>query len=58
VDVGYDVTKKVNLSLEYYGAYGPINGFDPVAVQQHQLFLATNLDWGPEWEFNVGYGSL
>lgn len=57
VDVGYDVTKKVNLSLEYYGAWGPVTGFDPVAVQQHQLFLATNLDWGPDWEFNFGYGS-
>jgi len=57
VDVGYDVTKKINLSLEYYGAYGPINGFDPITEQQHQLFLATNLDLGPEWEFNFGYGS-
>lgn len=64
VDVGYDVTKKVNLSVEYYGSTGPINRLDPLvnnvdpsAEQQHQIFLATNLDFGPEWEFNFGYGT-
>ncbi len=57
VDVGYDVTKRVNLSLEYYGAMGPINQFDPLKEQQHQIFLATNLDFGPDWEFNLGYGT-
>ncbi len=57
VDVGYDVTKKVNLSVEYYGATGPINRLDPLSEQQHQIFLATNLDFGPQWEFNFGYGT-
>jgi hypothetical protein len=57
VDVGYDVTKKVNLSVEYYGSTGPINQLDPLKDQQHQIFLATNLDFGPEWEFNFGYGT-
>jgi hypothetical protein len=57
VDVGYDVTKKVNLSVEYYGATGPINRLDPIREQQHQVFLATNLDFGPDWEFNFGYGT-
>jgi len=57
VDVGYDVTKRVNLSVEYYGATGPINRLDPIKDQEHQIFLATNLDFGPEWEFNFGYGT-
>lgn len=57
VDVGYDVTKRVNLSVEYYGSTGPINRIDDVADQQHQIFLATNLDFGPQWEFNFGYGT-
>lgn len=57
VDVGYDITKKVNLSVEYYGATGPINRLDPVKDQEHQIFLATNLDFGPQWEFNFGYGT-
>ena len=57
VDVGYDVTSRFNLSVEYYGATGTINRIDPIAEQEHQLYLATNIDFGPEWEFNFGYGT-
>ncbi|HEX3865643.1 MAG TPA: hypothetical protein VHV78_02785 [Gemmatimonadaceae bacterium] len=57
VDVGYDLTKKVNLAVEYYGETGPLNELDPIADQQHQIFGAVNLDWGPDWEFNLGYGT-
>jgi hypothetical protein len=57
VDVGYDITPKVNIALEYYGATGPINRLDPIAEQEHTLYAATNLDLGPEWEFNFGVGS-
>lgn len=57
VNVGYDVTKKVNLALEYYGATGTIREVAPIAQQEHLLFGAINLDWGPEWEFNFGYGN-
>jgi hypothetical protein len=55
--VGYDVTKKVNLAIEYYGATGPINRLDPISDQQHQIYGAINLDFGPAWEFNLGYGT-
>jgi hypothetical protein len=57
VNLGYDVTKKVNLAIEYYGATGSINHTDPIAEQQHLLFGAMNYDFGPEWEFNLGYGA-
>jgi hypothetical protein len=57
VDLGYDLTKKVNLALEYYGVTGTINRIDPIADQEHQLFYAVNLDLGPAWEFNFGYGT-
>ena len=57
VDVGYDVTKKVNVALEYYGATGTLTHIDPFAEQAHQLFAAVNLDLGPAWEFNLGYGT-
>jgi hypothetical protein len=53
---GYDVTKKVNFGLEYYGALGPVTGFDPVAQQQQQIIPAVDLDLGPDWEFNFGVG--
>lgn len=56
VQVSVDATKQVNLALEYYGAFGPINGFDPYAAQQHQLFGAINLNLSEDWEFNLGYG--
>jgi hypothetical protein len=42
--------------LEYYGSLGPVTGFDPISVQQHQLFIAVDADFGPRWEFNAGYG--
>ncbi len=51
-----DVTHKVNLGVEYYGGMGSIHGFAPRAEQSHQLFGVVNLDMGPEWEFNAGYG--
>ncbi|MDB4877802.1 MAG: hypothetical protein JWM41_4248 [Gemmatimonadetes bacterium] len=57
VDVGYDVTKRVNLAIEYYGATGTIRRNDPIAEEQHQLFGVVNLDLGPAWEFNFGYGT-
>jgi hypothetical protein len=52
--VGYDVTRKINAGLEYYGTLGPLSGFDPVAQQQHQLVPSLDLDLGPAWEFNCG----
>jgi hypothetical protein len=57
VDVGFDVTKRVNVALEYYGATGPINRLEPIANQEHSLYAAVNLDLGPAWEFNAGVGS-
>jgi len=57
VDVGYDVTKRVNLALEYYGSTGSIKRLEPIADQVHQLYGAVNLDLGPQWEFNFGYGT-
>jgi hypothetical protein len=52
----YDVTRKVALGLEYYGALGPVTGFDPLADQQQQFFPTLDLDLSPQWEFNTGLG--
>ena len=57
VDVGYDVNKKVNLAIEYYGATGTIDHLEPLRDQEHQLYGAVNLDFGPMWEFNLAYGT-
>ncbi len=52
----YDITKLVALGLEYYGSVGPFFNYDPYQLQQHQIFVATDLNWDPKWEFNAGYG--
>jgi hypothetical protein len=53
----YDVTKAVALGLEYYGSYGPFFHYDPLQEQVHQLFVATDLNVDPDWEFNGGVGT-
>ena len=51
----YDLTKKVAFGLEYYGAYGPVTGFDPLRDQQ-QILPAVDLNLGQNWESNLGVG--
>lgn len=52
----YDFTPKVAGGLEYYGALGPVTGFDPLKEQQQQIFPAIDLNLSPRWEFNFGVG--
>jgi hypothetical protein len=52
----YDVTKVVALGLEYYGTTGPFFHYDPIHEQDHQLFVAADLNFDPDWEVNFGYG--
>jgi hypothetical protein len=56
VKIGYDLTSKISTGVEYYGALGPITGFDRPKDQQHQLFPVVDLNLGPQWEFNFGVG--
>jgi len=52
----YDVTKVVALGVEYYGSTGPFFHYDPIHEQDHQLFVAGDLNFDPNWEVNFGYG--
>jgi len=52
----YQIGKIWAPGIEYYGSLGPVTGFDPGPVQQHQLFIAVDADFDPRWEFNAGYG--
>ena len=54
--ISYDITRKVTVGLEYYGALGPITGLDPLHDQQHQIVPAIDLNLSPNWEFNFGVG--
>jgi hypothetical protein len=53
---GYDITKKVNVGLEYYGGLGPLGNFDPLREQQQQIVPCIDLNLSPQWEFNFGVG--
>jgi hypothetical protein len=52
----YDFTPKIAGGLEYYGSVGPVTGFDPIYLQQHQVFPAVDLNIAPQWEINFGLG--
>jgi hypothetical protein len=54
--VGYDVSPFLNVAAEYYASFGPLSDFSPIESQQHQLFGCMNLNFGPAWEFNLGFG--
>jgi hypothetical protein len=54
---GVDVSPKVNLALEYYGALGTTKRLESFGAQGQQLFYALNYDFGPDWEFNIAYGT-
>jgi hypothetical protein len=56
VKVSYEVFSKVSAGIEYYGSVGPVNHFDAPRDQQHLLFPVVDIDFGPQWEFNVGVG--
>ena len=51
--INVDLTPRVNAALEYYGGFGD---FPPLGQTAQQLFPAVNLDFGPDWEFNLGLG--
>jgi hypothetical protein len=48
-------TKVIQAGLEYYNTSGPFNRFDAFNNQPHQLALAFDFNFSPEWELNVGY---
>jgi hypothetical protein len=52
----FNITKKIAGGLEYYAAYGSITGFDPLRDQEQQFFPSIDIDFAPQWEFNVGVG--
>jgi hypothetical protein len=54
--VAYSLTRKLSAGLEYYGALGPITGFDPLYEQFQQIYPTIDYDFGPNWEFNLGAG--
>jgi hypothetical protein len=56
IEAAYDVSRRVNLALEYYGNFGEVFHPDAFASTEQELFPAINYDFGPDWEFNAGIG--
>jgi len=52
----YDISKEVNLGLEYYADYCRITSPCTLHNQQQQIFAVTNLNVSPKWEINIGVG--
>lgn len=56
VQVNVDVTKRLNVGLEYYGSFGSIRHLESFNTTEQELFPAINYDFGPDWEFNLAPG--
>lgn len=58
VRFGYEMNKKLDVSLEYYGSTGAIGDFLPTNEQVHQLFPGGDLKLSENvvWNFGIGVG--
>ena len=56
VKIGYDLTKRIQAGIEYYGSLGPVGSFDAFRDQSQQIFSCIDLNLGEKWEFNAGIG--
>ena len=52
--ISYNFSPRINGALEYYGALGPLSGFDSRRDQEHQIIPSLNLNVSPDWEINIG----
>ena len=55
-EANYKFRKKIDLGLEWYGGYGPVQKIAPWQQQHQLLFVAADIDFGTNWEFNAGIG--
>ena len=56
VRFGYETSKKLDVSLEYYGSTGPIGDFLPSHEQVHQFFPGADIKFSENIVWNVGIG--
>ena len=58
VRFAYEMNKKLDLSLEYYGSTGAIGDFLPANEQVHQLFPGGDVKLSENivWNFGIGVG--
>lgn len=56
VRFGYELNRRLNLSLEYYGSVGPLGELLPTDEQVHQIFPGGDLKFGGNVIVNFGIG--
>lgn len=56
VRLGYELNRRLNVSLEYYGAVGPLGDLLPTDEQVHQLYPGGDLKFGDNIIVNFGIG--
>jgi hypothetical protein len=54
--LGVTVSPQLDLSVEYYGAYGPVKDFLPAAQQVHQFFGGGDVQLNANMVLNLGVG--
>jgi hypothetical protein len=54
--LGVTVNPKLDLSMEYYGAFGPVRDFLPASEQIHQIFGGGDLNLSESVVLNLGIG--
>ena len=57
VRFGYELNRRLDLSLEYYGAVGPLGNLLPTDQQVHQIFPGGDLKFGENVVVNFGVGA-
>lgn len=54
--LGVTVSPKLDVSVEYYGAFGPVHEFLPAADQVHQVFGGGDINFSESVVLNLGLG--
>jgi hypothetical protein len=59
VRVGYELNRRLDMSLEYYGATGPLLHTLPIREQVHQFYPGGDLKFKEKivWNFGIGIGA-
>ena len=54
--ISFDVNKMVAVGVEYYSLIGTVGRLERWNEQQHQIMPVLDLEFSPDWEFNLGVG--
>jgi hypothetical protein len=56
IKASVDLNKLIAVGVEYYSSLGTVSRLDRWNEQQQQVFPTLDLNFSPDWEFNLGVG--